>query len=351
MSEKAYFKGRGAQHNTNNRFLANEIIYDEGLKNEEDFFISPRTKVYIESPKKIINKLTSPDVPNGISINPYQGCEHGCVYCYARNTHEYFGFSAGMDFEQKIMVKQNAPKLLEEALKKKTYKVETIMFSGNTDCYQPLEKKYKLTRKMLEVCEKYGNPISIITKNALVLRDSDILARMAERNLARVIISITSLDESTRRALEPRTASAAKRLDTLKQLHQKGVPVGVMTAPIIPGLNDHEIPELIRRSAENGALSVGYTVVRLNGSVEKVFSEWIYKAFPNKAEKVLNQIKEMHGGKTNDSRIGIRIRGEGKYADHIKQLHAISRAKFLEGRSFPALDFSQFRNSAQLSLF
>jgi DNA repair photolyase len=344
-------KGRGAQYNSSNRFLSQEIVYDVALQNDIDFEPSPKTKIYIESPKKIINKMSSPDIPFGYSINPYQGCEHGCVYCYARSTHEYYGFSAGMDFEQKIMVKKNAPLLLETALKKKSYQPNVIMFSGNTDCYQPLEKKFELMRKMLLLCEKYGNPISIITKNALVLRDADILERLAKRNLARVIVSITSLNEELRRALEPRTVSGAKRLQIVKELSEKGIPVGVMTAPIIPGLNDHEIPKIIKESAQNGALSVGYTVVRLNGSLKAIFTEWIERSFPNKAEKVLAQIAEMHGGKTSDSRVGIRMRGEGKYAEHIKQLHVISKQKYLGDRKMPALDFSQFRNSDQLTLF
>jgi DNA repair photolyase len=349
--ESTWIKGRGAQQNTSNRFLSQEVEYDEELKNEEDYEPSPRTKVFIENPKKILNKMDSPDLPSGFSVNPYQGCEHGCVYCYARNTHEYYGFSAGMDFEQKIMVKKNAPQILEASLKKKNYRPQTIMFSGNTDCYQPLERKYELMREMLLVCEKYGNPISIITKNALILRDADILERLAERNLARVIISITTLDENLRRALEPRTVSGMKRLQIVKSLSEKGIPLGVMTAPIIPGLNDHEIPNIIQKSAESGALSISYTVVRLNGSVEPIFREWIKRTFPNKAEKVLNQIEEMHGGKTNDSRIGLRMRGEGNFAEHIKQMHTIYKQKYFGDRIMPLLDFSQFRNTEQLSLF
>ncbi|SOE21989.1 DNA repair photolyase [Spirosomataceae bacterium TFI 002] len=349
--QRTVIKGRGAQGNSNNRFLSQETIYDEELLNDIDFNLSPKTKIYIETPKKIMNKMSTPDIPAGYSVNPYQGCEHGCVYCYARNTHEYFGFSAGIDFEQKIIVKKNAPALIEIALKKKSYKPDVIMFSGNTDCYQPVEKKFELMRKMLLICEKYGNPISIITKNALVLRDADILARMAKRNLVRVILSITSLNEELRRALEPRTVSGVKRLEVLRKMSELGIPVGVMTAPIIPGLNDHEIPSIIKTSAENGALFVGYTVVRLNGSVETIFRDWIKRSFPNKADKVLSQIAEMHGGKTSDSRVGIRMKGEGRYAEHIKQLHLISKQKYLGDRKMPALDFSQFRNSEQLRLF
>lgn len=218
---------------------------------------------------------------------------------------------------------------MEASLKKKNYRPQTIMFSGNTECYQPLERKYELMRQMLLICEKYGNPVSIITKNSLVLRDIDILERLAMRNLLRVIISSTTLNENLRRALEPRTMAGLKRLQIVEQLSEKSIPVGVMTAPIILSLNDNEIPNIIRKSAECGALAVNYTVVRLNGPVEDIFREWIKRAFPNKAEKEVHQIEEMHGGKTNDSRMGIRIRGEGKFAEYIKQMHTIYKQKML----------------------
>ncbi|WP_341228060.1 PA0069 family radical SAM protein [uncultured Arcticibacterium sp.] len=352
MSEIPKIKGRGAQLNSNNRFLANTTEYNEDFAyGDEINFRTRKTKYLTENPKKIVNKIVSPDVPNGVSVNPYQGCEHGCIYCYARNTHEYYGYSAGLDFEQKILVKKNAPELLEKELQKKSWKVTPILFSGNTDCYQPAEKNFKLTRRMLEICLKYRNPVAIITKNALILRDIDILGQLSKLDLLHVIVSLTTLNEELRRALEPRTVSGLKRLQIIKKLSENGIPVGVNTAPIIPSLNDHEIPELIKNAAENGACSAGYTMVRLNGSIAQIFTDWIYKTFPNKAEKVLNQIKECHGGTLNDSQFGRRMRGEGKYAEHIKQLHKISCQKYLAGRSFPAYSYDAFMRNGQFGLF
>ena len=352
MSAIPNIKGRGAQHNSTNRFLSNTIIYDnEFAFGEEDNFRNSKTKFLIENAKKIVNAIKSPDLPNGFSVNPYQGCEHGCIYCYARNTHEYYGYSAGLEFEQNIIIKKNAPELLEKEFNKKSWQAAPIMLSGNTDCYQPAERKFRITRKLLEVCLKYRNPVSIITKNALILRDKDILVQLAELKLIHVIVSLTSLNEDLRRLLEPRTASGKRRLTVINQLAELGIPVGVNTAPIIPGLNDHEIPELIKQSALNGACWAGYTVVRLNGSVGEIFSEWIHKSIPNKAEKVLNQIKEMHGGSINDSDFGRRMVGEGIMAEHIKQLHKLSKIKYMTGRSFPRYNYDAFMRGGQLGLF
>ncbi len=345
-------KGRGAQVNTNNKFLEHSIEYDDAFSYlEKDNFRDQKTKYLIEHPKKIVNEIKSPDLRMGKSANPYQGCEHGCIYCYARNTHEYFGFSAGLEFEQKIIVKKNAAELLEKELNKKSWIPKPIMFSGNTDCYQPAEKEFKLTRAMLEICLKYGNPVTIITKNSLIRRDIDILKKLSEERLISVIISLTTLNEELRRALEPRTVSGLKRLEIVKFLNENGIPTGVNTAPIIPGLNDHEIQELIKQAAANGACWAGYTTVRLNGSVGKIFEDWIYKTFPNKAEKVLKQIKEMHGGTLNDSTFGRRITGEGHYAEHIKQLHQLARKKYMPDRQFPELEISKFKRHGQINLF
>lgn len=352
MKEIPSVKGRGAQHNSQNKFLEHRITYDDSFAfGEENNFRNSKTKYLIEHPKKVVNDMVSPDVPNGKSVNPYQGCEHGCIYCYARNTHEYYGYSAGLEFEQNIIVKKTAPELLEKEFLKKNWKPQTILFSGNTDCYQPAEKEVQLTRKMLQICLKYRNPAAIITKNALVLRDMDILEEMAKHRLIKVVLSITSLNENLRRKLEPRTVSGIKRLAVLEKLSQKGIPSGVNVAPIIPGLNDHEVPEIVKASAEHGALFASYTIVRLNGSIGDLFEGWIYQHFPNKAEKVLNQIKEMHGGKLNDSQFGRRMRGEGKYAEHIKQLFQVSVMRHLKDREVPELNFDAFQKPGQLSLF
>ncbi|MBO9638319.1 MAG: PA0069 family radical SAM protein [Siphonobacter aquaeclarae] len=345
-----YRKGRGAQFNSDNPFLKQR--FEPEPDETEEIQPAPQTRFFTETPKKIISKFDSPDLGMGMSINPYQGCEHGCIYCYARNSHEYWGYSAGLDFETKIIVKPNAPQLLEEQFLKKSWVPTVIEVSGNTDCYQPAERKFGITRKLLEVFLKYRNPLSMITKNALILRDKDLLSELAAFNLVHVYISITSLNEDIRSAMEPRTVTARQRLRVIEQLTAAGVPTGVMTAPIIPGLNDHEIPKLIESAAQAGALAAGMTVVRLNGSIAGIFEDWIRKAFPDRADKVLNQIRECHDGKLNDSRWGKRIKGEGRIAEHIQQLHRISRLRFLKDRQMPAYDLTQFRKEGmQMRLF
>ncbi len=348
-----FIKGRGAQVNTKNRFLSQELVMEhiEGL--DEKYELDHKTQYLLEYPKKIINKVDSPDVFGDFSMNPYQGCEHGCIYCYARNTHQYWGYSAGHDFESKILVKPEAAKLLEAEFKKKSWTSSVIMFSGNTDCYQPAERKWKLTRGMLEVCLKYRNPIGMISKNQLILRDIDLLKEMAALNLVSVMISINSLDEYLRLKLEPRTATALNRLKVVETLNANGIPAGVMIAPIIPGLNSHEIPTIMQAAADAGARGVGYTMVRLNGAVGEIFSDWIHKAYPDRAEKVLNQIKSAHGGQVSDSRFGTRMKGTGKEAEMIRQLFQQSKKRFMSGRSFPEYDMNAFKRPAegQLDLF
>lgn len=341
-----YIKGRGAQHHTANKFLEHTSeLRDDFLNHcalEGDEPQNTKTNFLATFPKTIVNKVNSPDVGMGYSLNPYQGCEHGCVYCYARNSHEYWGYNAGLDFEQKILVKKNAPELLENHLKKKTWKATTIVLSGNTDCYQPIEKKLKITRELLQLFLKYKHPVGIITKNALIKRDMDILQELAKDNLIHVSISITSLQESTRRILEPRTATIAKRLETVKVLTQIGVPVNVMIAPIIPAINSHEILPLVKEVANRGAVSVGYTIVRLNGSIGEVFAEWIKKTLPDRAEKVLHQIASCHGGTLNDSRYGRRMKGEGNIAEQIHQQFVIARKKYMPKENVKALNTSLF---------
>ncbi|MEO5979782.1 MAG: PA0069 family radical SAM protein [Chryseolinea sp.] len=346
-----YFAGRGAQIKTENRFLKAQYVTEhiEGL--DEPLFSAPTTQVYYETPKKAVNKITSPDLGMMYSINPYQGCEHGCIYCYARNTHEYWGFNAGLDFESKIIVKKNAPELVKKFIMHPDWSPLPLSLSGNTDCYQPLERKHEITRDILKIMATYRHPVGMITKNGLIARDLDLLKDLAQDNLVHVYISITTLNEDLRRTMEPRTASAAKRLKTIELLASNGVPVGVMTAPIIPGLNHHEIPALLKAAADHGARTVGMTVVRLNGSIGKIFEDWLRKNFPDRFDKVWNQICELHGGNVNDSQFGRRMSGVGNYAEMINQLYRTSKRKYFEGRSMPAYDLTKFRKNGNLSLF
>ncbi len=348
-----FFKGRGAQVNTHNKFLQNKYVLEhiEGL--DEPLMENVATQFYEESPKKIVSESNSPDLSHMYSINPYQGCEHGCIYCYARNSHEYYGFSAGLDFERKIIVKRNAPQLLEAYLNKKNYEPVCIMLSGNTDCYQPVERRLKITRQLLEVFLKYRNPVSFITKNNLILRDTDLLAELARMNLVHVNVSITSLNEDLRQKLEPRTVTATGRLAVIEKLSKIKVPVRVMAAPIIPGLNSNEIPDIIKAAADRGALSAGFTMVRLNGAIAEIFTDWVHKAFPDRAEKVLNMIRACHAGNLNDSNFGRRMSGDGKIAESIHQMFRMACNRFMAGRDMPPYDYTLFtpKKGKQTSLF
>ena len=357
MLKSSYIKGRGAQHNTHNRFLqhSHEIRDDFlnycALENEK---VENNKTQYLEIfPKTILNKVTSPDIGFSYSMNPYQGCEHGCIYCYARNTHEYWGYSAGLDFERKILYKVNAPELLEKKLRSRSWLPERIMFSGNTDCYQPIEKKLEITRKMLQVLLKLKHPVGMITKNALILRDLDILKEMAKMNLVNVSVSITSLSEETRRTLEPRTASIQKRLKTVEILAQNRIPVNVMMAPIIPAINNHEILPLVKKVSELGASSVGFTVVRLNGAIGEIFTNWVRKAYPDRADKILHQIEDCHGGTLNDSNYKTRMAGKGKFAEQISMQFRLAKKLYLKDKSLPKLDYTLFdkNQSNQMRLF
>jgi DNA repair photolyase len=349
--EEDYLKGRGAQIKTSNKFLKEQYVTEhiEGL--DEPLQSAPTTQVFLESSKTIVNKVTSPDLGMMYSTNPYQGCEHGCIYCYARNTHEYWGFSAGLDFESKIIVKKDAPRLMEKFILNPNWDPVPISVSGNTDCYQPLEKKYELTRGILKVFAQYRHPLGMISKNSLVLRDLDILKDLASDNLVHVYISITTLDENLRRLMEPRTASAIKRLKTVEELAKAGIPVGIMNAPVIPGLNHHEIPAILKAAADHGALSAGMTVVRLNGSIGKIFEDWLRKNFPDRFDKVWNQICSLHGGNVNDSQFGRRMSGEGNFAEIIHQLFNTSKKKYFAGRKMPPINVTAFRKGGNLSLF
>lgn len=342
MSAEGFIKGRGAQSNVSNRFdMYSHETRDDFLNycaSEGEEPENLRTTVIDTFPKTIINKVTSPDVGMDYSLNPYQGCEHGCIYCYARNSHEFWGYSAGLDFEKKILVKRNAVELLEQKLKSRSWKARPIVLSGNTDCYQPIEKELKITRDLLKTFLKYRHPVGMITKNALIQRDIDILKELAADNLVHVNISITSLKEETRRILEPRTATIKKRLETVEKLSLANIPVSVMMAPIIPSINNHEILPLVKEVADRGALKVGYTIVRLNGAIGEIFSEWIRKAMPDRAERVLHQIENIHGGSLNDSRFGTRMKGEGEFADQVRQQFKLAKRLYLKDREKPQLN-------------
>jgi DNA repair photolyase len=336
--ENDFIKGRGSQLNTPNKFSKYETVTEfiEGL--DEPLIQDVHTQVFFDHPKKIVNRIDSPDVGMQFSVNPYQGCEHGCIYCYARNTHEYWGFSAGLDFESKLIAKTNAADLLAKAFDHPKWEPAVVSLSGNTDCYQPIERKYKLTRSLLDVCLRYKNPVGIITKNQLVLRDLDILKQLAEHQLVQVYVTITSLDERIRQKLEPRTTTYQNRLKVIQTLTDAGIPCGVMVAPVIPGLTNYGIAEVIEAAGNAGAYTAGYTILRLNGQVEHLFTDWVHKAFPDAAEKILKQVAACHGGNVNDSRFGARMKGEGKIAESIRNLFLASRKKHMSLK--PAYEFN-----------
>jgi len=343
-------KGRGAQINVSNKFERLSTYLDDDI-NKEDELRNKQIQLFESSSRKIISYNKSPDLSFDASINPYQGCEHGCIYCYARNSHEYWGFGSGIDFETKIVIKPDADRLLEKEMIKSSWKPKVVMLSGNTDCYQPLERKFKLTRKLLHVFEKYQNPVGIITKNALIKRDVDILSKLAKNNLVRVIFSINTLNEDLRRVMEPRTAHTKSKLEAMKTLSNAGIATGVMIAPIIPGLNHHEIPKILEVSNEHGALFASYSVVRLNGHLDRIFSDWLEKAFPLKKDKVWNQIKSLHGFKVNQNEFGKRQKGMGEIAEMINQLFKVNHNKFYKGNTIPELNLNSFRRNGNLTLF
>jgi DNA repair photolyase len=312
-------KSRGAGFNPQNRF--EEIFIDYVDENLDDGYNEEKrgvpTAFYIDTTKSILAKNDSPDIGFTYSINPYRGCEHGCIYCYARPSHEYLGFSSGIDFETKIMIKPDAPELLEEALQKKSWIPQTVMFSGNTDCYQPVERKLELTRKCLRVFLKHRNPVGIVTKNALVTRDIDILKEMANLDLVSVTISITTLN---RLLMEPRTSVPSQRLQTVEALAKENIPVGILVAPIIPGLNDEEIPSILKAAADHGALHAGRVMLRLPYSIKELFLDWIERNYPEKKSKIISRIKEVRGGKLSSAKFGKRMSGEGEVAGAVHRL-------------------------------
>jgi DNA repair photolyase len=342
---------RGAAGNPANRFEKIHLERDADWNPEED--ASPSTQFLRDHTGKIINRNDSPDVGFEFSVNPYRGCEHGCIYCYARPTHEYLGFSAGLDFETKIMVKMDAASLLRSELSSPRWQPEVIAMSGVTDCYQPVERKLKLTRQCLEVLAEFRNPVAIVTKNHLVTRDIDLLSELARHKAAAVFVSVTTLDAQLRKVLEPRTSPPASRLSTIASLSQAGIPVGVLVAPVIPGLTDHEIPAIVSAAVKAGAQFAGYVTLRLPYAVAPLFEQWLAHHFPDRKDKVLNRIRALRDGKLNNSEFGSRMRGEGIFADQIESLFAVARRKAgIEG-NHTQLSTAAFRRPEknQLSLF
>ncbi len=334
-------RGRGAAANPANRFEHRACEYwpDEYGAAEP----RPETQFLPDRSRSIISYNDSPDVPFRASINPYRGCEHGCIYCYARPTHEYLGYSAGLDFETRILVKEDAPALLREALAAPKWEPQMLAVSGVTDPYQPVEKRFELTRKCLEVLAEYRNPVGIVTKNRLVTRDADILGELASRRAAAVYVSVTTLDRDLARKLEPRTSLPEQRLEAIAALRAAGVPTGVLTAPVIPGLTDHEIPAIVARAGEAGAGFAGYVMLRLPHGVKDLFGGWLRQHFPDRAEKVLNRVREMRGGDLNTSRFGARMRGEGPHAAQTRALFRAARRRAGIGEWGPALSTASFR--------
>ena len=342
-----YIKGRGAQYNTTNKFIKNHFVR-EHIESIDDWTEANVATQYLEdNAKGLVNKVDSPDVGMWYSMNPYQGCEHGCIYCFARNSFEYWGYSAGLDFESKIIVKKNAPELLRKFLMNPKWQCVPIALSGNTDCYQPAEKKFRITRQLLEVCAEFNQPVAIITKNSGILRDKDILEKLAVKKLVSVLVSTTTFNEDLRRIMEPRTTTGQQRLKVMRELSEAGIRVGVMLGPMIPGLNEHEMQSIMKAASENGASFSAYTFIRLNGAIKLLFHDWLYKNFPDRANKVWHLIEDSHGGKVNDSVFGRRMRGEGPIANMVSQQYHkyIEKYKLTDERM--ELDCTLFQRPGQ----
>jgi DNA repair photolyase len=316
---------RGAPANPANRFEKIHLEPDEDWNPEED--AAPRTQFLVDHSKTAISYNDSPDIGFSASLNPYRGCEHGCIYCYARPTHEYLGFSSGLDFESKIMVKLNAPELLREELSSLKWKPQVLVMSGVTDCYQPVERKLKITRRCLETLLEFRNPVGMITKNFLVTRDIDVLSELAKHQCVSVCLSITTLDPDLRKVMEPRTSPPQARLNAIRKLAEAKIPVAVNVAPIIPGLTDHEMPAILKAAHDAGATAAGFTIVRLPYANAPLFEKWLETHFPDRKEKVLNRIRSMRGGKLYDAEWGKRMRGEGIFAEQIAAMFNVARRK------------------------
>jgi DNA repair photolyase len=313
-------RGRGASHNPPNRFEKLHVELEPVPSDPDDPDPWTNTQYFRDHARSILARNDSPDIPFNVSINCYRGCSHGCIYCYARPNHEFLGFSAGLDFEARIMVKEDAPQLLRRELSSPRWRPEVIAMSGVTDPYQPVERKLRLTRGCLEVLAEARNPVGIVTKNHLVTRDVDLLSELARHGAALVFLSITTLDPKLQRVMEPRTSIPARRLDAIRELTDAGIPTGVMVAPVIPGLTDHEMPAILEAAAGAGARSAGYVPLRLPFAVKDLFEQWLEQHFPDRKNKVLNRVRELRGGRLNDAQFHGRMQGEGIWATHLKQL-------------------------------
>lgn len=350
----ALLKGRGAADNPPNRFERLSYVPDLDALNSEEDLPSPRTIFLRDSSRTILSRNDSPDIGFTYSVNPYRGCETGCAYCYARPTHEWLGFSAGLDFETKILVKEHAPQLLRAALASPRWEPQVIAMSGVTDLYQPIERQLKLTRGCLEVLLAFRNPVAIVTKNALITRDSDLMAQLARYNAVAVIISITTLDPQLARRMEPRASMPSKRLAAIEALAQAGIPVGVNVAPIIPGLTDTETPAILKAAVQAGAQFAAHTIVRLPHGVSDLFVRWLDAHYPERKNKVLNKIRAIRQGKLNDARWHHRMQGEGLFAETIHAMFALACRKAGLAKRGPELSTASFRRpreTAQLNLF
>ena len=337
-------RGRGARSNASGRYESDtREAFDDGWTPDDVEPVQLTTTVSPEKAKVIITRNDSPDVGFSASINPYRGCEHGCIYCYARPAHAYMGLSPGLDFESKLFFKPQAAELLERELSKPRYTPEFIHIGGNTDPYQPQERRLRVTRQIIEVLSRFNHPFSIITKSGLILRDLDLLAPMAEKNLVRVAISITSLDRKLARSMEPRAATPEKRIDTVKRLSDAGVPVFVMFAPSIPGLNDHEMEAVLERAAAAGATGAGYVTLRLPMEIADLFKEWLATDHPDRASRVMSLLRQMRGGKDYDSQWGKRMKGEGPLAALMSRRFAVAKTRYGLTKRLGDLDLSLFR--------
>ena len=343
--------GRGSSSNPKNRFETIERIPEP--PEDADAVSAPETQFFSDHSKTLIAYNDSPDVGFDASINPYRGCEHGCIYCYARPTHEYLGFSAGLDFETKIMVKEDAPELLRRELSSLRWKPQLIALSGNTDCYQPVEKRKQLTRRCLEVLAEFRNPVVIVTKNHLVTRDIDILSELAKFECIGVTLSVSTLDAKLAAVMEPRASRPARRLAAIRELAQAGVPVGYLQAPMIPGLTDSEVPAIAVAAAEAGARFSGYVALRLPFAVKELFEQWLERHYPEKKQKILHRVREIRAGKLNDPDFKSRMRGDGIYAEQMAELFELGRKKSGITTRWPKLSTEHFRRPErdQLSLF
>lgn len=351
VKENRAIRGRGASANPENRFTDKSIKYDPD--SDTGLYPSKNTAFITDYSESIISSNKSPDIPFEFSLNPYRGCEHGCVYCYARPTHEFLGYSAGLDFETKIMIKRDAPRLLKKTLAKKSWKPQTLVMSGVTDPYQPVEKDLQITRGCIHVLADCLHPLGIITKNHLVTRDIDLLIKLAEVNAVHVTISITTLRNDLAGVMEPRTSRPERRLDAIRRLSDAGISVGVNIAPVIPGLTDDEMVKIMEVSKEAGAVCAGYQLLRLPYGVKDLFLKWLEDHFPNRKNKVVNKILDIRDGKLNRSEFGERFRGTGEYAGQIRNLFHIHQDRLGFSKTKIALNRISFKRpgEGQLSLF